>query len=97
MNSCVQVLKNHIHDGKQLINIGERKVDPGHPVYVIAEIFQYYDVPSSALRVDSLRVLGMHNDLKGTSYFPHLMEVKGREAQGRYREVMSEGSMYQRH
>ena len=48
MNSCVQVLKNHIHDGKQLIDIGERKVDPGHPVYVIAEIFQYCDVPSSA-------------------------------------------------
>jgi len=33
-------LKNHIHDGKQLINIGERKVDLGHPVYVIAKVFQ---------------------------------------------------------
>ena len=48
MDSCVQVLKNRIHDGKQLINIGERKVDPGHPVYVIAEIFQYCDVPLPA-------------------------------------------------
>jgi hypothetical protein len=48
MNSCVQVLNNHIHDGKQLIDIGERKVDLGHPVYVIAEIFQYCDVSPSA-------------------------------------------------
>jgi hypothetical protein len=48
MNSCVQVLKNHIHDGKELINVGECKVGLGYPVYVIAEIFQYCDVPLSA-------------------------------------------------
>ena len=40
MNSCVQVLKNHIHDGKELINVGECKVGLGYPVYVIAKIFQ---------------------------------------------------------
>ncbi len=40
MNSCVQELKNHIHDGKELINVGECKVGLGYPVYVIAKIFQ---------------------------------------------------------
>lgn len=39
----------------------------------------------------------MHDDSKGASPFPNLMEVKGREAQGRYREVMSEGSVDQKY
>ena len=38
---------------------------------------------------------GMLADLEGGSPFPNLVEVKGSEAQGRHREVGSEGSVEQ--
>ena len=38
-----------------------------------------------------LRVPGMLADLEGESPSPNLVEVKGSEAQGRHREVGSEG------
>ena len=40
---------------------------------------------------------GMPADLEGASPSPNLVEVKGREAQGRHREVGSEGSVEQRY
>ena len=40
---------------------------------------------------------GMPADLEGASPSPNLVEVKGSEAQGRHREVGSEGSVEQRH
>lgn len=40
---------------------------------------------------------GMHADLEGGSPSANLMEVKAREAQGRHREVGSEGSVDQRY
>jgi hypothetical protein len=42
-------------------------------------------------------VPGMPADLEGESPSPNLVEVKGSEAQGRHREVGSEGSVKQRH
>ena len=44
---------------------------------------------------DSLRVPGMHTIWEGESSSRNLMEVKRREAQGRHREVGSEGSVEQ--
>jgi hypothetical protein len=41
-------------------------------------------------------VPGMFMPLEGASPSANLMEVKAREAQGRHREVGSEGSVYQR-
>ena len=41
-------------------------------------------------------VPGMFMSLEGASPSANLMEVKAREAQGRHREVGSEGSVYQR-
>ena len=40
---------------------------------------------------------GMPADLEGASPSPNLVEVKGSEAQGRHREVGSEGSVEQRY
>ena len=40
---------------------------------------------------------GMPADLEGASPSPNLVEVKGSEAQGRHREVGSEGSAEQRY
>jgi len=42
------------------------------------------------------RVPGMFMPLEGASPSANLMEVKVREAQGRHREVGSEGSVYQK-
>ena len=42
------------------------------------------------------RVPGMFMALEGASPSANLMEVKAREAQGRHREVRSEGSVYQK-
>ena len=42
-------------------------------------------------------VPGMPADLEGESPSPNLVEVKGSEAQGRHREVGSEGSVEQRY
>jgi hypothetical protein len=42
-------------------------------------------------------VPGMHADWEGASPSANLMEVKAREAQGRHREVRSEGSVDQRY
>jgi hypothetical protein len=52
-------------------------------------------IPRSLLRGSSC-VPGMFRPLKGASPFANLMEVKAREAQGRHREVGSEGSVDQR-
>jgi hypothetical protein len=46
-----------------------------------------------ALPVEPPRAPGMPADLEGESPSPNLVEVKGSEAQGRHREVGSEGSV----
>ena len=46
-----------------------------------------------ALPGEPSRAPGMPADLEGESPSPNLVEVKGSEAQGRHREVGSEGSV----
>jgi hypothetical protein len=62
---------------------------------VSQEYWLFLVIPRSLLRGSS-GVPGMFMHWEGASPSANLMEVKAREAQGRHREVESEGSVYQR-